>query len=153
MSQGNEQRDYWGSESADREQSRNYAGIKNPAIDGIIQDLTKAQSRESLLAHAHALDRVLLWSHYVIPGYVEPEIWWAYWSKLGRPDATPNDGPNPATWWFDPAKAEKLAQFMKTRATSTPNNDGGSNNTLLLALAALAVLAGGVLAARRLRRT
>lgn len=152
-SPGNEQREMWGSAAADRPGSENWIGIKNPAIDAIIEELVRAPSREVLLAHAHALDRILLWNHYVIPGYVEPEIWWAYWNKLGRPDVTPSDGPNPATWWYDAEKAGKLAAIMKTRAARGPADGGSGRDTLLLALAAAAVLVLGFLAVRRFRRT
>jgi len=152
-SPGNEQREMWGSAAADHQGSENWIGIKNPAIDAIIEDLTQAQTRESLLAHARALDRILLWNHYVIPGYVEPEIWWAYWSKLGRPDVTPNDGPSPAAWWYDPEKAAKLAGIMKARSGASSRGDTSNNNTMLLALAAGAVLVVGFLLRRRFRRS
>ena len=150
-SPGNEQREMWGSAAADNQGSENWIGIKNPAIDAIIEELTKAQSRATQLAHAHAIDRILLWNHYVIPAYVEPEIWWAYWNKLGRPEVTPNDGPNPATWWYDADKAAKFAEIMKSRAV--PQYTGGGPSTMMLALAALVVLVVGFLAARRFRRT
>lgn len=149
-SPGNEQREMWGSAAADQPGSENWIGIKNSVVDAIIEDLTKARTRESLLAHAHALDRVLLWNHYVIPGFVEPEIWWAYWNKLGRPEVTPSDGPNPATWWYDAAKAEKFAEIMKSRAAQDAG--GSNNNIMLVALATLGVLVVGFLAARGFRR-
>lgn len=148
-SPGNEQREMWGSTAAEQQGSENWIGIKNPAIDAIIDELTRAPTRESLLTHAHALDRVLLWNHYVIPAYVEPEIWWAYWNKLGRPDITPNDGPNPATWWYDEAKAAKFAEIMKERAAG---QSSGGNSNMYLVMAALAVLVAGFLVVRRFRR-
>ncbi len=151
-SPGNEQKEMWGSAAADQQGSENWIGIKNPAIDAIIGELTKAQTRESLLAHAHALDRILLWNHYVVPGFVEPEIWWAYWNKLGRPEITPNDGPNPATWWHDADKTAKLAEIMKNRIGDRTGGASGTNRTLFI-LAGLTILIGGILAVRRFRRT
>lgn len=148
-SPGNEQREMWGSAAADNQGSENWIGIKNPAIDAIIDELVTASTRESLLAHAKALDRILLWNHYVVPGYVEPEIWWAYWNKFGHPEIVPNDGPNPATWWIDTAKAETLAATMKNRAaTSTDPADQNHMNILL----GLAVVGGLVVLFMIVRR-
>lgn len=134
-SPGNEQLEMWGSAAADRPGSENWIGIKNPAVDGIIGELLKAKTRESLLAHAHALDRVLLWNHYVIPGYVEPEIWYAVWNKLGRPETIPSDGYDIASWWYDPEKARKLAEIVRNRtATGEAPAEGGSDKVLYLSL-------------------
>src|SRR5690606_23046947 len=67
LSPGNEQRDYWGSAAADRPGSRNLVGIKNPAIDQLIDRIIYARDRDELIAASKALDRVLLWNHYVVP--------------------------------------------------------------------------------------
>src|SRR3546814_10119881 len=67
LSPGNEQREYWGSAAADEASSRNYAGIKDPVVDELIELMISAPSRESLIQRTRALDRVLLWGHYVIP--------------------------------------------------------------------------------------
>ena len=45
-SPGNEQLDFWGSEAADSEASRNYAGIKDPAVDAIINRIIFAKDRD-----------------------------------------------------------------------------------------------------------
>ena len=67
LSPGNEQRGYWGSRAADQPGSRNLIGIKNPAVDKLIDRIIFAKSREELVAATKALDRVLLWNHYVVP--------------------------------------------------------------------------------------
>ena len=67
LSPGNEQRDFWGTEAASREGSRNWLGVENPAIDALIDEVIQADSREALVTATRALDRVLLWNHYVIP--------------------------------------------------------------------------------------
>src|SRR6185295_15380635 len=64
MSPGNEQRDYWGSEAAGKEGSRNVIGIRNPAVDKLIDKIILAKDRADLVAATHALDRVLLWNFY-----------------------------------------------------------------------------------------
>src|ERR1700756_4217472 len=67
LTPGNEQRDYWGSHAADTAGSRNLIGIKNPAVDALIEHVVFAETREDLVAATRALDRVLLWNHYVVP--------------------------------------------------------------------------------------
>src|SRR3546814_14845573 len=85
LSPGNEQREYWGSAAADEPSSRNYAGIKDPVVDELIELVIAAPSRESLIQRTRALDRVLLWGHYVIPQLMAPFDRILYWDKFGRP--------------------------------------------------------------------
>lgn len=89
-SPGNEQRDDWGSKAADLKGSRNYAGIKNPAIDKIVDKIIFAKSRADLVTACHALDRILLWEYYMVPLWYAPDRWVASWSKLKRPDPGPS---------------------------------------------------------------
>jgi microcin C transport system substrate-binding protein len=114
LSPGNEQLDFWGSQKADVKGSRNTAGVKDPVVDDLISLIISAPDRDELIARTHALDRVLLWGHYVIPGWYLGYHRLAWWDKFGRPDVTPKYGLDPAgTWWFDAAKAGKIAQKMK----------------------------------------
>ncbi|MEI8145287.1 MAG: ABC transporter substrate-binding protein [Alphaproteobacteria bacterium] len=110
LSPGNEQRDYWGSEAADRPASLNRAGIKNPAIDALINVLIYAKDRAELIAATRALDRVLLANHYMIPTWYSGRAWTARWDRFGRPDPMPDYGVTgfPTIWWFDQAKAARL---------------------------------------------
>lgn len=108
-SPGNEQRDHWGSAAADMRGSRNYAGIKNPAIDKLIDRIVYAKDRSELESATHALDRALLWNYYVIPQWNSDHINVAYWNKFGMPDKQPAySGIDPFSWWIDPAKQAKL---------------------------------------------
>ena len=84
-SPGNEQRDFWGSEAADKEGSRNVIGIKNPAIDKLIDKIILAKDRDDLVAATRALDRVLLWNHYVVPQFHTPFERLAIWDMYRRP--------------------------------------------------------------------
>ena len=84
-SPGNEQREFWGSASADVQASRNTIGIKDPVIDELIELIIAAETRESLIARTHALDRVLLWHHFVIPQWHLPADRIAYWDKFSPP--------------------------------------------------------------------
>lgn len=109
MSPGNEQFEYFGSQSSDREGSRNYGGIKNPAIDAIIEKIVQAPDRAELEAATAALDRVLLWNHYLVPGWTLRAARIAYWDRFGHPDPLPEFAIGfPSIWWWDEEKAAKV---------------------------------------------
>jgi microcin C transport system substrate-binding protein len=108
LSPGNEQREYWGSHAADEPSSRNIAGIKDPVIDELIELVISAPSRESLVQRTRALDRVLLWGHYVIPQLIAPFDRIVFWDKFGLPEVTPLNGPSVLYWWIDKEKADSL---------------------------------------------
>jgi microcin C transport system substrate-binding protein len=114
-SPGNEQRDFWTSEAADRPGSRNLAGIKNPAIDRLVDALIGAPDRKSLIVATRALDRALLWSHYVVPNWHVNYDRIAYWDKFGRTGNVPRYGEDQWAWWLDPAKAAALQQATGER--------------------------------------
>jgi microcin C transport system substrate-binding protein len=99
-SPGNEQRDFWGSHAADDPGSRNYAGIKDPAVDALIEAVVRANTREDLVAAVGALDRVLLWSHYVVPHWHSGTWRVAYWNRLKRPQTMPPYGLVLDAWWI-----------------------------------------------------
>jgi len=108
LSPGNEQRDFWGSEAADRQGSRNVVGIKDPAIDSLIETLIAAPTREALVTACRALDRVLQWHHFVIPQFHAPYDRLVYWNRFGRPETVPMQGTSFSTWWVDPDKAARI---------------------------------------------
>lgn len=113
-SPGNEQRDYWGSGAADQEGSRNTIGIKNPVIDAIIEKLVVAKDRDEVIATTKALDRVLLWGHYVVPQWYNPFEWIATWDVFGRPEKLPSlTSAFSQVWWVDAAKEQALAGRRK----------------------------------------
>ncbi|WP_119461200.1 extracellular solute-binding protein [Rhodospirillaceae bacterium SYSU D60014] len=104
-SPGNEQREYWTSEAAKTPGTSNYTGVSDPVVDALVEGLINADDRDSLVAWTRALDRVLLWDHYVVPHWSNPEIWLAYWNRFSRPDVLPPYGvPFATTWWIDPDK-------------------------------------------------
>lgn len=108
LSPGNEQRDFWGSVAADTPGSRNLIGIKDPVVDALIDQIISAPDRQTLVARTRALDRVLLWGHYVIPHFHIRDFRVAYWDKFGHPEVTPEYGLGLWTWWVDAEKAEAL---------------------------------------------
>jgi microcin C transport system substrate-binding protein len=109
LSPGNEQRDFWGSPAADTPGSRNYVGIKNPAVDSLIERIIFAKDRAELVAATRALDRVLLWNFYVVPQFTSDKSRTARWDRFGRPDPLPKYGAAafPTVWWWDAEKAAK----------------------------------------------
>ena len=110
LSPGNEQRDFWHSSNADVQGSRNVIGIKDPVVDELIDLVIAAPDREQLIARTRALDRVLLWGHYVIPQFHSATWQLAYWDRFSRPAKLAKYSPGfPDTWWLDEAKAKALA--------------------------------------------
>jgi microcin C transport system substrate-binding protein len=109
LSPGNEQREFWGSKAADEVGSRNTIGIKNPAVDKLIESVIFAKNREELVAAARALDRVLLWNQYVVPHWTTSFSRTARWDRFSHPDEMPEYGSDafPTIWWWDAAKAAK----------------------------------------------
>lgn len=110
LSPGNEQRAYWGSQAADTPGSRNLAGITNPAVDALIEKVIFAKDRETLVAATKALDRVLLWNHYVVPQWFYGKMRAARWDRYGRPAEMPKYGEAafPTIWWWKAAEAGRV---------------------------------------------
>ena len=108
LSPGNEQRDFFGAEAADREASRNYGGIKDSAVDALIERVIFAKDRDELVAAIKALDRVLLWNHYVVPTWTIAYARTARWDRFGKPEKLPAYSYGfPDIWWYDAARAAK----------------------------------------------
>lgn len=108
LSPGNEQRNYWGSRAAAEPGSDNLAGIKDPVVDALIDQVIAAPNRPQLIARTRCLDRVLLWGHYVIPQWHIQDFRVAYWNKFGRPAVAPKYALGFDTWWVDAARAAAL---------------------------------------------
>jgi len=108
-SPGNEQRDFWGSEAADREGSMNLIGVKSPAIDRLIDHVIFAKDRAELVAATNALDRALQWNDFVVPQWYAPNVRIAYWDRYGQPKVLPGLTPGfLQVWWFDQTLASRL---------------------------------------------
>jgi microcin C transport system substrate-binding protein len=112
LSPGNEQRGFWGSRAADQPGSRNLVGIKNAAVDALIDRIIYAKNRDELVAATKALDRVLLWNFYVVPQWTYGKVRSARWDRFSRPETMPKYGLSafPSIWWWDKEKAAKVPQ-------------------------------------------
>ena len=112
LSPGNEQRGFWGSQAADQAGSRNLMGIKDPAIDTLIERVIFATSRDDLVAATKALDRVLLHHHFLVPQWTYGKSRTARWDRYARPAELPKYGVSafPTVWWWDADKASKATR-------------------------------------------
>jgi microcin C transport system substrate-binding protein len=112
ISPGNEQRDFFSSQAADIPGTRNRPGIKNPAVDALIDRIIFAKDREELVAACRAMDRVLLWNFYVVPQFDIPYERYAHWDRFSHPDPLPKYGISafPDIWWWDADKAAKTGK-------------------------------------------
>ncbi|MEN8215349.1 MAG: extracellular solute-binding protein [Pseudomonadota bacterium] len=100
LSPGNEQRNYWNSKIADIPGYRNLAGVRDPVVDELIELVISAPDRKSLIYRTRALDRVLLFGHYVIPHWHLRHYRVAYWNKIARPKISPKYDLGFDTWWI-----------------------------------------------------
>jgi microcin C transport system substrate-binding protein len=109
LTPGNELHGYFGSRAAEESGSRNRIGIKNPAVDAMIDRIVFAKNRADLEAAARALDRILLWNHYVVPQWYYDKARTARWDRFGHPDPMAKFGMAafPTVWWWDVQKAAK----------------------------------------------
>ena len=101
LSPGNEQLFRWSAKTADAKGSYNFAGVKNPAADAMIDAMLAAKTETDFISAVRALDRVLLSGDYVVPLFYTPRQWVAYWARLKHPDKTPLFGYSVDTWWID----------------------------------------------------
>ena len=113
-SPGNEQRSYWGTEAAARKASRNLSGVKDPAIEELVELIISAPDRKRLVARVRALDAVLQWHHLVVPHWHIPYDRLVFWNRFGQPAKTPDQGTQFMAWWIDPEKDRKLAQSRRS---------------------------------------
>ncbi len=151
LSPGNEQAEFWGSASADRKGSRNMSGVKNPAIDKLVEVMLKAPDRATLATAAHALDRVLTWNFYLGLQYGPTSDRFGYWSKLKHPDKFPMQGMQTpglaiSNWWMDSAAAQTPGQ-----PAAAPTGETSSSNGWLIAGIVIVLLGAGFIFLRRRR--
>ena len=109
---GREQISRFGSVGADTPSSFNYARIKDPAIDKLIEYIIAAPDRKSVIPYVHAMDRLLMAGHYTVPGGYSGKYRIAYWDKFGMPDRLPRSGTGYDAWWIDPVKEAQLNKTL-----------------------------------------
>jgi microcin C transport system substrate-binding protein len=148
---GVELRSYFGSQAAKTDGSLNLAGVSDPAVDALIERVIAAKSRDELNTAARALDRVLRAGHYWVPHWYKASNNIAYWDKFSRPEKKPRyDRGILDTWWYDEAKAAKLASTAATQPEGDPATASSWRPFLIIAALLLVALAGYLVV--RLRR-
>lgn len=113
LNPGNEQARFWSSSSADEAGNYNFAGIKNPVIDAMINKLIRSKNREELVTNTRVLDRLLRAGYYQIITYGKGVEWYATWDMYEQPRVQPKLSIGLDYWWTNPAKAKKVNQYLK----------------------------------------
>ena len=114
LSPGNEQRNFWGSDAASTNGSRNIIGIQNNIVDSIIEKIISSKDREELIINTKALDRVLLWNHYVIPQWHISSYRTLYWDIFDKPKIRPKYSLGTNTWWVNSTKSNTIDERKKS---------------------------------------
>ena len=130
ISPGNEQLQYWGSASADQEGNFNLAGIKNPAIDAMIDKIIRAPSREQLIVSTRAMDRLLRAGYYMIPTYSKSKYWVAYWDMYAYSPQRPKYDLGIDYWWVDPAKEKRVLQYLQGQENQPAKKSAPQQQTI-----------------------
>ena len=113
LTPGKEQAQFWSSAAADESNNYNYSGIKNPAIDQMIDKIVAAKRRDEVVLYTRVLDRLLRAGYYQILTYGKPERWFAYWDIYRQPQIKPKLSVGWEYWWVDADKASKLEQAIQ----------------------------------------
>lgn len=141
---GNEQSSYWTSAAAKQPGSRNLAGIHDPVVDQLVDGIISAPNRAQLVAYTKALDRVLLWSFYVIPNWHIAADRVLYWNKFSRPTIPVKVGVMINRWWYDSVKAANLLALRAgDPGSGRSRNSLSKTSTKLWWGLLLVLLAGG----------
>lgn len=99
---------YWATKYIDS--TYNSPGVQDPAIDNLIEQISKSQEKpEQLLFLGRALDRVLTWNYLMIPLWYSNHTYIAYWNKFSKPSKKPIYSLGLNSWWFDENKATSLS--------------------------------------------
>jgi peptide/nickel transport system substrate-binding protein len=102
LSPGAEQRNRWSTRAAGQDGSLNYAGVRSPAADAMMDAMLAAEGRDDFVAAVRALDRVLLSGFYVVPLFHVADYWLAYDTGLKHPATMPLLGISVDSWWREP---------------------------------------------------
>lgn len=111
-------RTYFGSAAASLHGSNNLAGIADPVIDALIDQVIAAEDRQTLVTACRALDRIIRAGRYWIPHWYKASFWVAYWDCFARPATKPRFARGiPETWWYDAEKAANLDSRPRSPST------------------------------------
>lgn len=112
LSPGAEQAAFWGSAAADEPGNHNTIGIKNPAIDKVVEALGDAESRDEIILYTKVLDRLLRAGHYLVPLYGKSGTNVAYWNQY-RHATLPTNAVGIDYWWVDKEAEAKVNSYLR----------------------------------------
>lgn len=108
---GPELRSYYASAVADVKGQGNFAAIRDPVVDALLDKITSGTDLPTIQAQTRAMDRALLWGWYLIPLWYADTDRLAYWDRFSKPEVRGKYSVGfPATWWLDSAKDAKLSR-------------------------------------------
>jgi|TARA_Y100000814_G_scaffold245361_1_gene190494 microcin C transport system substrate-binding protein len=111
LSPGAELLSYFGSETADQFGTLNASGIKDPVVDALLLEVLSAKDREQLTVATRALDRILLWGHYMVPQWYKGTHHIVYWNFFDRPVVKPKYAIGFDTWWWNEEKVRSFKNY------------------------------------------
>ncbi|MGP4713495.1 MULTISPECIES: extracellular solute-binding protein [unclassified Psychrobacter] len=111
LSPGAEQAAFWGSAAADEPGNHNTIGIKNAAIDSVVESLIAAKSRDEIILYTQVLDRLLRAGHYLVPLYGKSETNVAYWDQY-RHATLPTNAVGIDYWWVDKEGERRVNEYL-----------------------------------------
>lgn len=111
LSPGAEQLYFWGTQAADEQGNQNSAGIKNSAIDKVIDQLTKAKNRQETILYTKVLDRLLRAGYYIVPMYGKRADNVAYWQHYAH-GQLPTNAIGIDYWWVDKDKEQAVNRYL-----------------------------------------
>ena len=120
-SPGNEQRYMWGSQAADTPGTRNYMGIKNPAIDELLENIIQARTRKNLVTNIQAMDRILTHQFYMVPHWYISYDRAVFWNKFDHPKINPSQNSianNIVEWWWQDNEKDKKLKDARAKGKS-----------------------------------
>jgi microcin C transport system substrate-binding protein len=118
LTPGNEQAQFWTSAAADQAGNYNYAGIKNPVIDAVVEQLIHAENRQQLILYSKVLDRLLRAGYYQILLYGKASEWYAVWDMYQRPKRLARLNIGVEYWWSDAKKTQRIQQYWSAHQMS-----------------------------------
>jgi microcin C transport system substrate-binding protein len=105
---GDSLRTFFSAQAATIKGSQNLAGVADPVVDALIEQVIAAKDRVTLTTACRALDRVIRAGRYWVPHWYKGTHWLAYWDVFSHPVQKPRYARGVVeTWWYDPDKAAK----------------------------------------------
>ncbi|WP_441240151.1 extracellular solute-binding protein [Tardiphaga sp. 768_D3_N2_1] len=109
---GDSLRSFFSMQSAATKGSNNLAGISDPVVDALMNEVIAADTRPKLVFAARALDRVIRAGRYWVPQWYSASHRVAYWDVFGHPANLPKyiGVGAPDLWWASAKPSSEQAK-------------------------------------------